>query len=73
MGKMAEPTHEFDRATSEKWPSHMEDFLQCVRTGGRPKCNIDEAFIEIATALMSVESYRLKREVRWDVKKEAIV
>jgi len=44
-----------------------------VRTGGRPKCHIDEAFIEIATALMSVESYHLKRQVRWDPEKEDIV
>ena len=42
-------------------------------TGGRPKRNTEEAFIEMATALMSVESYRLKREVRWDAKREAIV
>jgi hypothetical protein len=51
----------------------MQDFLQCVRTGERPKCNIDEAFIEVVTLLMSVESYKQKREVRWDVAEERIV
>ena len=71
--KPIEATYTSDPAKSEKWPSHMEDFLQCVRTKGRPKCNIDEAFIEVATLLMSTEAYRLKREVRWDPKKEEIV
>ncbi|MCC6354110.1 MAG: Gfo/Idh/MocA family oxidoreductase [Verrucomicrobiae bacterium] len=72
MGKMPEPTYAYDPAKGEKWPNHMDDFLQCARTGNRPKCHIDEAFIEIATALMSVESYRLRREVRWDPVKEEI-
>jgi predicted dehydrogenase len=71
--KPLEATHIFDPATGEKWPSHMENFLQCVRTGDRPKCNIDEAFIEIATVLMSTEAYHRTREVRWDAKKEDIV
>jgi predicted dehydrogenase len=73
MGKMPQATYEYDRAKGAKWPGHMDDFLTCVRTGGRPKCNIDEAFIEVATLLMSTEAYRLKREVRWDPKKEEIV
>ncbi|MDO8540625.1 MAG: Gfo/Idh/MocA family oxidoreductase [Opitutaceae bacterium] len=73
MGKMPEPTYTYDLVAGEKWPSHMEDFLRCVRTKERPKCNIDEAFIEVVTLLMSTESYRLKREVRWDPKKEEIV
>ncbi|MDD4869203.1 MAG: Gfo/Idh/MocA family oxidoreductase [Kiritimatiellae bacterium] len=71
--KVAEPSYAYDPAHGEKWPNHMDDFLQCVRTGGKPKCNIDEAFIEVVTVLMSVESYRLKREVRWDPAGEEIV
>ncbi len=51
----------------------MENFLQCVRTGETPRCNVDEAFIETATIVMSVESYHQKRQVRWDRKKEQIV
>lgn len=73
MRKMAEPTYTYDLAKGPRWPGHMDDLLQCVRTGGRPKCNIDEAFIEIAAVLMSTEAYRLKREERWDPKQEAIV
>lgn len=73
MKKMAEPTYVYDPAKGEKWPSHMENFLACVRTHERPKCHIDEAFIEVVTVLMSVEAHRLKREVRWDPKREVIV
>ncbi len=71
--KTPEPTYTYDFTKGEKWPSHMDDFLQCVRTGGRPRCHIDEAFIEVATALMSVEAYHRKSEVRWDPMKEEIV
>jgi predicted dehydrogenase len=72
-GKMPEPSRIYDPVKGEKWPSHMDDFLRCVRTREQPKCNMDEAFIEVATLLMSTESYRLKREVRWDPRKEEIV
>lgn len=51
----------------------MDDFLQCIRTGEQPKCNIDEAFIEVVSYLMSVEAYKKNRQVRWDNEKEEIV
>jgi len=54
-------------------PDHITDFLQCVRTRQKPQCNEDEAFIETAVLMMSQESHRLKRQVRWDAEKEEIV
>ena len=51
----------------------MVDFFNCVRSRGKPKCHVDEAFIETATYLMSVESYKQQRIVRWDPAKEEIV
>ena len=45
-----------------------DDFLQCRRAGGRPKCTLDEALIESATALLGVEACRRKRVVRSDPK-----
>lgn len=54
-------------------PNHLEDFFNCMRTRKQPKCNVDEAFIETATYLMSIESYNQKRMVRWDAEKEEIV
>ena len=60
------PRHDFDPKSAPRWSNHMEDFLNCVRTGETPRCHIDEAFIEVVTYLMSVESYRQQRLVRWD-------
>jgi predicted dehydrogenase len=67
------PTHTFDPASVPSQPTHMEDFLQCVRTRQQPRCNPEQAFIECATLVMSVESYKQKRQVRWDREKEDIV
>lgn len=54
-------------------PSHMVDWVNCIRSRQKPKCDVDEAFIETATVCMSVESYKEKRLVRWDRVKEEIV
>jgi predicted dehydrogenase len=52
---------------------HMQDFLDCIRTGRRPRCDVDRAFEEAATVVMSVEAYRRERKVRWDPVKEEVV
>jgi predicted dehydrogenase len=67
------PKFVYAATKADRWPNHMDDFLQCVRTGGTPKCNIDEAFIEVVSFLMSVESYKQKKQVRWDASAEKIV
>jgi len=54
-------------------PSHMTDFFNCIRSRGTPKCPVDEAFIESVTFIMSVESHKRQRMVRWDPVKEEIV
>jgi len=72
-GSHPEPKFTFIATKKDRWPNHMDDFLQCVRTGGRPKCNIDEAFIEVVSYLMSVESYHRGRRVGWDAAAEEIV
>lgn len=72
MERHPKPQFTYDPA-SASWPTHMDDFLNCVRTGERPRCNVDEAFIEVVTYLMSVESYHARREVRWDAANEQIV
>ncbi len=73
MGKELKPIQTYDPTEGEVWPTHMDDFLSCVRTGGRPKCNEDEAFVEVVTLLMSIVSYHEKRLVRWDPVAEEIV
>jgi hypothetical protein len=34
---------------------------------------VDEAFVEVATLLMSIESFKQKRIVRWDAGREEII
>lgn len=52
---------------------HMQDFLDCVRARGVPRCGMDRAFEEAVTIAMSVEAYKQERKVRWDAAKEEIV
>ena len=67
------PMLSFDPAKTPAQPSHMQDFFNCVRSRGRTKCNEDEAFIEAVTCIMSVESFKQGRRVRWDRAKQEIV
>jgi predicted dehydrogenase len=64
---------EYREGQTPAQPSHMQDFFDCVRSRGVPKCGVEEAFIETATFLMSVEAYRQRRQVRWDATREDIV
>jgi predicted dehydrogenase len=63
----------YERGKTPTPPNHMVDFLNCVRTRQKPNCNEDEAFIETATYVMSVEAYKQRRMVRWDPVREEIV
>ena len=72
-GRPQTPIYRYAAGKKDRWPNHMENFLECVRTRAKPRCNEDEAFIETSTLLMSVESYRKNRQVRWDRKREEIV
>jgi predicted dehydrogenase len=56
-----------------KVTSHMQDFLDCVRSRALPRCHVDRAFEEAAALLMSVEAFKQERKVRWDPVKEEIV
>jgi hypothetical protein len=68
-----QPTFFFAPTREHQRPSHMEDFLQCVRTRERPRCNEDEAFVEAVVIAMSVASYHQRRQVRWDPVTEEMV
>jgi hypothetical protein len=53
--------------------SHMQNFVDCVRTRELPRCHVDRAFEEAVALLMSLEAYRRDTKVRWDPVKEEIV
>ena len=53
--------------------AHVQNFLDCVRTGREPNCPFDLGFRVSIACRMAVESYRQGRTVRWDPVKEEIV
>jgi predicted dehydrogenase len=52
---------------------HMQNFIDCVRSGAEPNCPFDLGFRVSIACRMSVDSYRQGRTLRWDSKKEEIV
>lgn len=68
-----DPVEYFAPGREHRQRDHMDDFLHCVRTREKPRCDEDESFIETAVYMMSVKSYFEKRQVRWDKENEEIV
>ncbi len=52
---------------------HIREWINCIRNGGVPSCNIEMAFEEGVTCLMAHKSYIEKRRVEWDPVKRAII
>jgi len=51
---------------------HMKEWLDCIRNGGTPVCNIEKAFEEGVVIAMADISYREKCQTRWDSDKRRI-
>ena len=58
-------TYQAGRRVSTHW-LHIKDWLDAIRLGGEPACNIDRGFEEAITCHMATRSYLLGRRVRWD-------
>lgn len=52
---------------------HIRDWLNCIRGGGTPSCNINLAFEEAMTAHMGTIAYHENRKVYWDKDKQEII
>lgn len=52
---------------------HIREWLNCIRNGGTPSCNVDQGFEEAITAHMGTIAYHEGRKVRWDKEKETII
>ncbi|HSG68177.1 MAG TPA: Gfo/Idh/MocA family oxidoreductase [Bacteroidales bacterium] len=61
-GKWEDPTH-----------LHIKEWLNCIRNGGQPSCNIDRGFEEAMAAHMGTIAYKENRKVFWDPETESIV
>jgi predicted dehydrogenase len=53
--------------------AHMQNFIDCVRSGQQPNCPFDVGFRVSIACRMAVESYRQGRTMKWDATKEEIV
>ena len=67
------PDFSFNEQSYPTGADHMRNFIDCVRSRELPRCHVGRAFEEAAAIMMSVESYRRERKVRWDPEKETIV
>ena len=45
---------------------HIKDWLDSIRDGSQPKCNIEVAFQEGVTCAMATESYLKGKRIEWD-------
>jgi predicted dehydrogenase len=52
---------------------HIKDWIDCIRNGGTPNCDIEKAYVEGVTILMAHKSYVEKRRVEWDPVERKIV
>jgi len=61
-GKRVDPSH-----------LHIKDWLDCIRDGGLPSCNINQGFEEAITAHMGTIAFKENRRVFWDKENQQIV
>lgn len=54
-------------------PELWDDFIKCVRSGGRPVCDIEIGYRSTAMSLLGMLSLKLGRSVRWDGENNTIL
>lgn len=52
---------------------HLREWLEGIRSGTQPSCNIDAGFQEAITAHMGTLAYHNKKQVFWDQQNEKII
>lgn len=52
---------------------HLREWIDCIRSGQQPSCNIDQAFEEAMTAHMGTLAYKHQKQIFWDESNEQIV
>ena len=53
--------------------THMQNFIDCVRSRKEPNCPFEIGFRSAIACQMAIRSYRWGRTVRWDAQREEIV
>jgi len=52
---------------------HIREWVNCIRAGVQPSCNIDQGFEEAISAHMATMALREGRRIYWDAEKQVIV
>jgi len=52
---------------------HIKEWINCIRNGGTPSCDIERAWEEGVTCQMAHIAYLEKRRVEWDAVNKKIV
>jgi len=52
--------------------AHMQNFLDCIRSGRQPNCPVELGYRVAIATRMSVDSYRQGRTLHWDAAKEEV-
>jgi len=67
------PVLTYTREQGQPFSTHMQNWIDCVRSRERTRCNEDDGFEEAVILVMSVISYQEKRMVTWDPVRKEIV
>ena len=67
------PVSSYTKDNVEEVTGHVQDFVDCIRTRGKTRCNEEIAFQEAVTCMMTDRSFKEKRQVKWNPVKEEIV
>ncbi len=59
--------------TPSRRNAHMQNFLDCIRSGKETNCPFELGFRVSIACRMAVDSYRQGRSMKWDSQKEEIV
>jgi len=78
-GVVIRPENEFKdlkqeiRVALNERPSHMDNWLDCIRTRNKPHLDADTAYKVMVAIALGVESYRKEKVMRFDSEKEEVV
>jgi len=61
------------RTGANETKAHIQNFLDCMRTGAEPNCPFEVGYRVSIACRMAVDSYRQGRALRWDPAKAEIV
>jgi hypothetical protein len=59
--------------TSDSNPSHMKNWLECLRSRKQPNATVDDGFAHSVAAIMAARAQREGKKLYWDAQAEEIV